>query len=92
MPQNFLSEHLNGVAGVLVVAGVHVMLMTVSRGGSTSRYGVSCSLLVVIMMRGGGSVPTVMRMIAIVMSGHLCVRLLLRIRCHDAAPYLGAPA
>ena len=91
MPQNFLSEHLNGVAGVLVVAGVHVMLMTVNRGSSTSRYGVSCSLLVVIM-RDRGSVRAVMRMIAIVMSVYVSARLVLRIRCHDAAPYLGAPA
>ena len=72
---------------MLVVVGVHAMLMSRGRGSSTSRYGLPRSLLVVvILMRGRGPVRTRMRMMSVVMSGHLRARVVLRTVCHNAAP------
>ena len=64
-----------------------IVLADIRTAGSPGRYGLSRSLwMVVSMMRGRASVRTMMRMMSVVVSGHLCVRVGFRASCHDAGP------
>jgi hypothetical protein len=73
-------------------ASVHVILMIVSRCVSSSRSRFPRSLLViVILMRGRGSVRAMTRMMSVVMSWHLCVGVVLRTLFHDTALHVDTP-